>query len=814
MYARIAFPIPRNDFFTYRIPEAMRDGLRSGMLVTAPFGSQAAIGVVLEIVDSADMESAEIREISGIGDPELAVPPDLLDLSLRASKRYGTSAGMVLKAALPPGTLQRKKAYFYPGPVFSDPKSDELIGGFLGLIKERPGELSYSNLKGFDHIGRGKLDELIAAGVISTSSFKGSRAVPRGKERRLMAADDHAFDLLKRGSKSELLLAAVRGAKDGISVSELKKQGFSPTVISGLLKKGLVKETFGDRELSDRGGMKSMREEAIVDLTLWQKSALEKIEGGLRSDSYRGFLLYGVTSSGKTQVYMEAAREAMELGKSVLMLVPEIALTPQIISRFESFFKVPPLIWHSNLNPTERAIVYKAAASGKARLLVGARSAVFSPMRELGLIIVDEEQDHSYKQDDPAPRYNARDLAIIRGNLIGAVVVLGSATPSAESYHAAKTGELELLSLPQRVAGRGNPGIEIISTVIDPDSSSDEPPIFPKGFWPISRPLHAELSVRIKNKEQVIILLNRRGYSSSVVCFECGWLGKCPDCEIGWTYHKTTNTLICHYCGQEQKGLLICPECGSARLSFRGAGTQRVEETLNSLFPGAEVKRLDSDSVSKKWESRETLDRFSRGEFKILLGTQMVAKGHHFPEVGFVAVIGADIGISLPDFRASERALQLLIQAAGRAGRSSKRKDSGLVMVQTFSPGDPVFEYLKRDDYVGFLENELSIRENLGYPPFRRLIMILVSSIDRGKALGGIKDLKSRISPLAAKAGAEILGPAPSPMLKRGKQYRYQMLMKISPSAEPESLLDSINSFSKGAKGMSIRVDVDPVTFL
>jgi len=559
-------------------------------------------------------------------------------------------------------------------------------------------------------------------------------------------------------------------------------------------------------------GLESLEKENVMELTLWQRSALEKIEADLRANIYSGFLLYGVTSSGKTQVYLEAAKIALSQGKSVLVLVPEISLTPQIVERFERFLKLKPSVWHSGLTPSEKYLIYRAAGCGKSRLIIGARSAVFCPLPELGLIVVDEEQDHSYKQDDPAPRYNARDLALERAKIINATVILGSATPSCEMYYSARSGKLEMLNLPQRVTGGPKPEVHVISTRIHPEKGQTS--VFAKGFWPISIPLYEELSIRLKNREQVIILLNRRGYSSAVVCFECGWIGKCPDCEIGWTYHKTGNRFICHYCGKEKKGLSICEHCGSTRLSYRGAGTQRLEETLKNIFPQIDMERLDSDTASKRRESQKILEGFGRGDFQILLGTQMVAKGHHFPKVGLSAVIGADVGISLPDFRASEKVLQLLIQAAGRAGRSVIKKEPGLVMVQTFSPDNPIFKYLKKEDYTGFLESELTIRKELKYPPFNRIILIIVSSKDKTKAKNASLRLKDQIKKIIAENEIKALGPAESPIFKRGELYRYQFLLKTDVHSEPDPVFESINKFAKETKGVAVTLDVDPMNFL
>jgi primosomal protein N' (replication factor Y) (superfamily II helicase) len=815
MYAKVAIPVPYSQFFTYQIPSDLINFISPGMLVIAPFQRQAAIGVVLELEREADIAPGNMREIIGLADPEMNLEQSLLELINYTARYYLSSPGIVLKSTLPPGTMLRRRLYFFPGVVNPSAESDRNSHNFVSLINEHPGRWSYSDIGYFEGITRGIIDDMVRAGIISISPFKAEkRNIQRGKERWIRALAMDKQENIKLGSKAISILNLLLDKPDGIRMSTLDKHGLSVSSAATLIKRGLAEIFLKDKEIGEIGSLKSLGREEALELTLWQQAALGRIESALQSDRYRGFLLYGVTSSGKTQVYLEAAQIALSKGKSVLILVPEISLTPQIISRFERFLKHTPLVWHSHLTPVERLIAFKSANMGNARLLIGTRSAIFSPLKDIGLIVVDEEQDHSYKQDDPAPRYNARDLALERGRISNAVVVLGSATPSVESYQRAKTGELEMLTLPQRVAGVGSPKIELISTAFVPESQSKVPSIFPKGFRPISEKLFQEISIRLKKKEQVIILLNRRGYSSAVVCFECGWVGKCPDCDIGWTYHKARDRMICHYCGREQKGPMVCAKCGSHRLSFRSAGTQRLEETLERIFPSGKSIRLDTDVATRKWQSRDILEAFAAGKFQILFGTQMVAKGHHFPRVTLVGIISADIGLSLPDFRASERVLQLLTQAAGRAGRSSKNVDSGMVLVQTFSPDNPIFGYLKANDYPTFLENELKIRASLGYPPFKRLVLIIISSPGAAKALDGAGSIKDELVQKGTDNIIEVLGPVESPIFKRGKIYRYQLLLKISPQIEPAELLEGINDFMKRFRGLGLRIDVDPVSFM
>jgi len=811
MYAKVAFPIPYDEFFTYRVPADLQSVVTPGMIVTAQLGAKPAVGVILEIDRSSDFSGRGIKEIDSVGSTDMTISAELLALLKSVALRYGTTSGMAIKSALPPGTLQRKKLYLYPGPqaFISDqyPEVQELLDRILAA----PGTVLYNKIKSEGKRVLGAVDILIRQGKISLSPFKTGKST---KETWLAPIVKSIPDNMRLSEKARSLLAAVLGAPRGINKKSLSELGFSSSIAATLQKKGLIEFELRDKTIADIGGMVSLPDETVVELTLWQRAVLASVEEALAKDIYRGILLFGVTSSGKTQVYLEAARSAMAAGKSVLVLVPEISLTPQIVVRFQRALGIEPSVWHSRLSPGERAIVFRQVNRGEKKLVIGARSAIFSPLENLGLIIVDEEQDNSFKQEDPAPRYNARDLAIERGKLSGATVILGSATPSAESYQAARKGDLELHILPQRVAGKKPPKIEIISTAFPKDETKKTKPVFPRGFWPISEKLHTEISIRLKNNEQVILLLNRRGYSSSVVCFECGWLGKCPDCDIGWTYHKTGNKLVCHFCGLEQKGPTLCPECGSARLSFRGAGTEKLEETLKDLFPKARVKRLDSDSATGKWEARDILDEFGHGKIDILLGTQMVAKGHHFPSVAFVGVIGADVGLSLPDFRASERVLQLLIQAAGRAGRSSRHHDPGLVMIQSFSPQNPIFGYLLKDDYGSFLDDELTVRQALRYPPFSRLILIETSSANSGKAMSMAGKIKGKLNELNADRECEILGPSKSAIFKRGKQYRFQILIKTPVSFDSNPILASIRQTARESRGVSVKIDVDPVNFL
>jgi primosomal protein N' (replication factor Y) len=813
MFARIAFPIPHEDYFTYKIPRDLRSAIKPGTVVFAPLRGKPAAGVTIEIIDRPDVETAGLKQISGLGHPDFSIPEELLRLVLLTARRYGTTPGMVFKSVLPPGSLQRKRLFLYPGEGKPPPGLSRGVAEFLEKVRSHPGKISYDDPGEIKGVNREEVQLLHDAGAIVVSPFRAPQYA--GSKEKWIRATDKDPSGLREGTKARHLFEILSGSKGSKNMAELKNLGFSSSSVATLYRKGLVEYEYRDKKIGDIGSMSLPHTEDLLELTLWQRSALEAICSSIDSENYKGFLLYGVTSSGKTHVYIEAARHALDRGRSVLILVPEISLTPQIIARFEISLKITPLVWHSRLTPVEKAIVFKQASAGEKRLLIGARSAIFTPLENLGLIVVDEEQDGSYKQDDPAPRYSARDLALERGKMHGATVVLGSATPSAESYQAALDERLKLHTLPQRVTGRGAPRIEIISTASRSSRRPETGPVFPKGFWPVSERLHSELSVRLKIGQQVIILLNRRGYSSSVVCFDCGWLGRCPDCDIGWTYHKSREMMICHYCGVERKGLSDCPDCGSARLSFRGAGTERLEETLKELFPRKRIRRLDSDSATGKWEARDILDEFGRGKIDILLGTQMVAKGHHFPAVELVGVIGADVGMSLPDFRATERVMQLLTQAAGRAGRSSSRKsERGLVMIQTFSPDASIYHFLIKDDYIGFIDEELKLRKSLNYPPFARLMLLLISAANQSRACSTAEKAREIIAAERREGMKEILGPAKSAIFRKGKQFRYQLLLKMEPDFDYGDMVKRINDLARRSRGVSLKFDIDPVNFL
>jgi len=534
-----------------------------------------------------------------------------------------------------------------------------------------------------------------------------------------------------------------------------------------------------------------------------QEKALARIDAVLSEQRHVGFLLHGVTGSGKTEVYLQAIAHVLEQGRSALVLLPEISLTPQTLQRLQRRFPGRVAPYHSRLSQGERCAVWEAAAEGRLPIVVGPRSAVFLPMKQLGLIVVDEEHDPSYKSD-ARPRYHARDVALMRGRREGIPVILGSATPSLESYHNAREGKFELLTLPTRIGADELPRVEIVDLRERVGS----------GLQILSPPLEEAIEEALGRDEQVIVFHNRRGYARFLQCHACGHVETCPHCDISLIWHLAGDQLRCHYCGFHMPRPRICSECGEKVLRPRGIGTQRVELALTSRFPQARILRLDHDTTTTKRSHHRLLERFGRGEADILLGTQMVAKGLHFPRVTVVGVISADAGLHFPDLRAHERAFQLLIQVAGRSGRVSP----GRVILQSHDPEHRVLRRVVHHDVLGFLDEELEQRRQLRYPPFRRLSAVLAAASSEALLDEVLGDLAAGLRRLLRGSGVEILGPARAALPRLQRRWRGQILLKGSLSAGGKAavtgLLEETAHRHGSSRKVEITLDVDPQQLL
>ena len=543
-----------------------------------------------------------------------------------------------------------------------------------------------------------------------------------------------------------------------------------------------------------------------------QARALAEISAALRGDgpSHRAFLLHGVTGSGKTEVYLQAIALALEQGRGAIVLVPEISLTPQTVERFKARFSSGPqqtlvAVLHSHLSAGERHDEWHKIRQGRARIAIGARSAVFAPVERLGLIIVDEEHEHSYKQEE-APRYHARDVAVVRAQMEDAVVVLGSATPSLESYSNALKGKYRLLEMPTRADDKKMPVVRVVDMrqVARHDKKN---PIF-------SPVLKEAIQKRLERKEQTILFLNRRGYSTSLQCELCGYVAQCPDCSVSLTWHRQEQKLKCHICGHEETAPLICPvaKCRNPAIRYSGLGTERVESTLITLFPHARIKRMDSDTLKRKEDYRRILGDVRTGKIDILVGTQMIAKGLHFPNVTLVGIVHADLGLHIPDFRGSERTFQLLTQVAGRAGRGDIE---GEVLVQAFTPFHPAIQYARRHDFNGFYEQEMEFRQQLKYPPFTRIALLLIRGRNEEKVKFSADYLKRELEKkTAGLPDLTIKGPAAAPLALAKTEYRFQIMLLTRQMSRLSLLLAELSAALTLPEEVKMTVDVDPVDLM
>jgi primosomal protein N' (replication factor Y) (superfamily II helicase) len=541
--------------------------------------------------------------------------------------------------------------------------------------------------------------------------------------------------------------------------------------------------------------------------TIPQQEAIDRVAASLDASTFKTFLLHGITGSGKTLVYLHLARRTLEQGKRVLVLLPEIALTPQTIGRFEAFLgrKVPA--FHSALSDAARRDLWKQLFAGEADIVVGARSAVLAPLENLGLIIVDEEHDGSYKQSDPAPRYHARDLALFRGRQANCPVVLGSATPSLETYQSALAGKHELIELKERATAAPLPTVRLVDM---------REQLALQGNQLLSIPLRDAVQQALDAGGQAILFLNRRGYSPRRVCNACGEPRTCPYCAVSLVFHRGENELLCHYCGFTAGPDSSCEQCGGAVFTDAGKGVEKVEENLNAIFPGVPIGRLDRDSTAKVGETERILEDFRAGDTRILLGTQMVAKGHDFPKVGVVGVLDADAGLEFADFRAGERAFQLITQVAGRAGRHAIGKESGLVYLQTFRPESPLLNHALTHDYAGFFRAEIETRKELGYPPFRRLLLCEMQGAREGDVRAAMERFAVIVKDLAPQAHAEVLGPAYAALKRIRNAWRLHVLIKGDYPNQLQWLAETAQArmTPELPKGVKLRMDRDPVSLL
>jgi primosomal protein N' (replication factor Y) len=827
----VALPLPIDRPFTYSVkgpPPAL------GTRVLVPFRRGERIGW---IVGHDAPEVPGVRPVLDVLEERPSATPDVLELCRWMAEYYLAPLGMALRSALPAVLTDASRDYVSlagappgaaagvmapaegsgDGGVGGDPRSSADLTPrerrLLSFLGDREGPQRVRTLRTALSMGSiwPEIRSLTAAGLLRHETVP--PRPPPVKTRRVvevlewledLVAREEVFGRAHRQREAFELLEASGGSVELTHLTS--RHGFSRSVVAGLESKGLVQVT--DEEiLRDPFRDREPSEPPNHALTERQRDAIGVLAAGLAVPRSRPVLLHGVTGSGKTRVYVELLKRVRSEGRGAVVLVPEISLTPQTVSRFRAWFGDEVAVLHSALSDGERYDAWRQLRSGEKRIAVGARSALFAPVLDLGAIVVDEEHDGSYKQSE-APRYHARDLAVVRAALAGAVCCLGSATPSLESWANVEKEKFALSTLPDRVGGGELPPVRVVDLRAerkrDLEGEGES-----AGGGVLSRPLVEAVGARLARSEQVILLLNRRGYSSFVQCRECGEVTECPNCSISLTYHRTRRRVICHHCRHEEPAPERCPRCGSRDLSFRGLGTEQVERVVAETFGEARIARMDVDTTSGKWSHHEILGRVGRGEVDILLGTQMIAKGLDFPRVTLVGVVNADVGIHLPDFRASERTFQLLSQVAGRTGRGSLGGD---VIVQTSLPEHYAVRAALDHDYVGFAERELTERKNPPYPPWVRMANVVVSSPDQKLAAEGASDAVGWIRNLQARSSrtstVALVGPAPAPIERLHGRWRWHFLLR-SPSAG--ELGETCRAFTRGfrPRGTDVRVVVD-----
>lgn len=741
MVARVTLELALRKEFDYLIPPELEGQIDVGSRVQVPFGPRKVLGCVTAIAEESGL--ARLRPIIKVIGAQTLVTPKVLKLARWIGEYYCCPPEIALKSVLPEAVRKEQAGW-----------RERLFVRALPVLGEMP---------------------------------------------RLPKRQSEIWNIIEERREMPL--------QELIELAET-----TSGTVRKLEDKGLVSIS---AEISERDPY--AREQILptnpLPLNAAQSLALEKIKAAIDATAAKEpsqsqvFLLHGVTGSGKTEVYLQALAHALEQGKGGIVLVPEISLTPQTVERFKARFSSGPLqtlvaVLHSHLSAGERHDEWHKIRQGRARIVIGARSAIFAPVDPLGLIVVDEEHEHTYKQEE-SPRYHARDVAIVRGRMEGATVLLGSATPSLESYYNCKRGKYTLLEMPDRVDDQKMPVVRVVD-LRQAARTEKGPPMF-------APQLKEAIHQRLERKEQTILFLNRRGFSTSLQCPKCGFVAKCPNCSVSLTYHRHEQTLRCHVCNHFEPVPAACPntECRNPAIRYSGLGTEKVEHILAKLFPDARIKRMDSDVMKRKDDYRRILDEFRAGKIDILVGTQMIAKGLHFPNVTLVGVIAADLALYLPDFRAGERTFQLLTQVAGRAGRGDVE---GEVFVQSFTPFHPAIQFARRHDFEGFYEQEIQFREELKYPPSAHVALLTLKGRNEDKVRLSAEHLVREIEKALKEAkGLVISGPAPAPLARAESNFRYHIMLRTRQMTWVSQRLAVLLESLPLPEDISIAVDIDPV---
>ena len=821
----VAVPVPALDLLTYRVPPDL-DVPARGARVLVPLGPRVMTGLVVGDAGVADAPAeGRLRDLVDVLDPEPFLPGHVVDLILWVADYYVCGPGEALAAAMPPRAWvvsERRIAISDAGRVA---RPGGVRGAVLAALADgKP--VSADRLARSLHPPRGAVGRKATRGVHAAITalerdglvttdlpLRGSRLAYRTMRvasltaqgldvAERVAAGDEAVATARLGARQRDALARLRGAPEGVPLPALAASGVPADALGRLARHGLVRWSTVriDRDPADRerGADALLQPDDGRELTIEQTDTVGRLRARLEAGGYHAALLQGVTGSGKTEVYLRLARLVVDGGRTALVLVPEIALTPAVAAAFRRSFGDRVAIQHSGLSDGERHDQWQRIRRGGIEVVVGTRSAVFAPLDRVGLVVVDEEHDGSYKQEE-SPRYNGRDVALVRGRQARALVVLGSATPSMESGRNAATGRYERIVLARRVLDRPLADVRVVD--MRQEYAEQGPDVI------LSRTLREGLVERLARGEQALVLLNRRGFATVVFCRQCGGTLECPNCSVSLTLHRADRRARCHYCNHAVAVPKTCPQCAGPYLEQSGFGTERVEAEIREQVPGARVSRLDRDTVRRRGATLELLARFATREIDVLVGTQMIAKGHDFPNVTLVGVVSADVGLGLADFRAAERTFQLLTQVVGRAGRGETR---GEAVIQTLYPGHYSIRHACRQDYAAFFEDELAYRSAMRYPPVVALVNAVVRGATEGEAMGGAADL-ARL--LRRHAGFRVLGPAVAPMGRLRGEHRAQIFLKGTHRRAMRAALRAALDVAPELR-RRVTIDVDPMTVL
>lgn len=791
--------------FTYLVPENLNEQLAVGMRVEVPFGNgnRHVQGFVLAIEPVAatvlDETNVQLKELVAVLDLKPVLNTEMLALADYMKEKTFAFKITCLQTMLPSVMRADYQKYIYLTDELSEELQDQL---FYGLE-----EISWDQAQ-----ERGLLPQLMALRkqqkvdiryeVTTRNKVKMVRFIQAAKEFEQL--EEIRLGLRKGAKKKEQLLYYLQrlGTEKITAVKEMKELGFSTALLNEAAKNGWL--TFIEKEAyRDPFANQTFEKTTALSLNAEQQVAVETILQSVQEQQSQTYLLEGITGSGKTEVYLQVIAEVLNQGKTAIMLVPEISLTPQMVQRFKSRFGEHVAVMHSGLSQGEKYDEWRKIERGEAEVVVGARSAIFAPIENIGVIIIDEEHEASYKQEE-TPRYHARDLAIWRSEYHHCPVVLGSATPSLESRARAQKNVYQRLRLTQRANQAATlPTIDVVDMRQEVENGN---------VSSFSMSLQEKLQERLEKNEQSVLLLNRRGYSSFVMCRDCGYVLPCPNCDISLTLHMDSKTMKCHYCGHEERIPYRCPNCGQDKIRYYGTGTQKVEEELQTLLPDSRILRMDVDTTRRKGAHEKILRTFGEGQADILLGTQMIAKGLDFPNVTLVGVLNADTALNLPDFRSSERTFQLLTQVSGRAGRAEK---PGEVIIQSFNPEHYAIQLAKAQDYEDFYTKEMYIRHRGDYPPYYFTVQITASHPEENEAAKQMfqiaRKLKQGLSPQAI-----LLGPTPNAIMRVNNRYFYQVIIKYKQEPMLQPLLKEILTDTQRAtaRGLKLSIDAEPMNFI